>query len=53
MCQEFGQLPNEGGVLDQDHLWVRKLQMVLEAQQERRQLEREKAKRKTPSNRRG
>ena len=37
MCQSFGVLPREGGILDQDHLTVRKMQIVLDAQNEKRE----------------
>jgi len=49
MCQEFHCLPEEGGLLDQDQLIVRKMQIILNAQAERRERERQKREAKQNS----
>lgn len=44
ICKEFSVLPTDGGLLAQDHLLVRKMMLVLQAQDERRKREEKKAK---------
>jgi len=41
-CKEFSALPNEGGVLDQDQLIMRKLRIVDRALVEKAEQERKK-----------
>lgn len=44
VCQTWSKLPREGGVLDQDALTIIGMQYVLEAQEKKRELERDKKK---------
>ncbi len=46
LCQAFNVLPREGGVLDQDAETMRKMQMVLVAQNEKAEKDSEKARKK-------
>lgn len=41
-CKEFNALPNEGGVLDQDQLIMRKLRIVDDALAEKQEIDRKK-----------
>lgn len=43
-CELMGALPYEGGVLDQDHLLMRKILMVHTVRAEKRELDRKKPK---------
>lgn len=43
-CETFSALPDEGGVLDQDQLLMRKFGMVQEAKAEKQQRDQQSAK---------
>jgi len=44
MCDRFGVLPNEGGLLDQDYWIVLHMNIVLDLQHERQKKEEQKRK---------
>jgi len=46
LCQEMHSLPHDGGILDQDQLIMRKMNIVLSAQAEKHELEKEQKDRK-------
>lgn len=49
ICQEFHTLPDQGGLLDQDSLFIHLLGWVLTFSEEKRKLEEHKAKSKSRS----
>lgn len=46
LAQKFGVLPKAGGLLDQDAGWMSGMQMVLDAVNEREELEEKRRKKK-------